>query len=493
MKRSSFIVLRHSEKIMQTILIVDDDKSIRYSLKRMLEGNFSILTAQNGEEALNQVKKNLPDLVIMDIKMPGRNGMDVLKEIKTIDPKSLVIMMTAYGTTETAIEAMKYGAFDYILKPFPIPQMKGLVEKAISLRKMMKEEVTYSPIEAGEGDGEQIIGSSSKMQEIYKMVGQVAPSDVTVLLRGESGTGKELLARAIYHHSLRSNQPFLPVNCAAIPDTLLESELFGHEKGAFTGASSRRIGKLEQCQGGTIFLDEIGDMSLSTQAKLLRILQERTFERLGGMETIKVDIRIIVATNKDLEEAISNGRFREDLYYRLNVVSINIPPLRERKEDIPELVSYFIRRFNRELKKRIVGITPAAMEKITSHGWPGNVRQLENVLKRAMVLCQGEWILDEQLLLEKGWGRRETEEDLSKRSLEDLLDIFFEELSKGQVALQNMDMISILERGLILRALQKTKGNQVRAAQLLGINRSTLRGKMERYHIKKEVLVSEEQ
>jgi nitrogen regulation protein NR(I) len=478
---------------MQTILIVDDDKSIRYSLKRMLEGNFSILTAQNGEEALNQAKKNLPDLVIMDIKMPGRNGIDILREIKTIDPKSLVIMMTAYGTTETAIEAMKYGAFDYILKPFPIPQMRDLVEKAISLRKMMKEEVNYSTTEGSEADGEQIIGSSSKMQEIYKMVGQVAPSDITVLLRGESGTGKELLARAIYHHSLRSNQPLLPVNCAAIPDTLLESELFGHEKGAFTGASSRRIGKLEQCQGGTIFLDEIGDMSLSTQAKLLRIIQERTFERLGGMDTIKVDVRIIVATNKDLEEAISNGRFREDLYYRLNVVSMNIPPLRERKEDIPELVSYFIRKFNRELKKGIVGITPTAMKKITSYGWPGNVRQLENVLKRGMVLCQGEWILEDHLLLEKGWGRRETEEVLSKRPVEDLLDVLFEELSKGSVASQNLDMISILERGLILRALQKTKGNQVQAAQLLGINRSTLRSKMERYHIKKEVLVSEEE
>ena len=234
-------------------------------------------------------------------------------------------------------------------------------------------------------------------------------------------------------------------------------------------------------------------MSLSTQAKLLRILQERTFERLGGMEIIKVDIRFIVATNKDLEQAISNGRFREDLYYRLNVVSINIPPLRERREDIPELVSYFIKKFNRELKKGIVGITPTAMEKIASHGWPGNVRQLENVLKRAMVLCQGEWILEDQLLLEKGWERRETEEDLSKKPIEDLLGILFEELSKGSVASQEMDMISILERGLILRALQKTKGNQIQAAQLLGINRSTLRSKMERYHIKKEVLVSEEE
>jgi len=485
---------------MQTILVVDDDKSIRYSLKRMMEKDFSILTAQNGEEALSRFSEHPPDLVIMDIKMPGRNGIEVLKEIKSIDPKSLVIIMTAYGTTETAIEAMKHGAFDYILKPFSIPKMKGLIEKALLLRKLMKEEVTYDAIKVSEeGEGERIIGSSPKMQEIYKMVGQVAQSDVTVLLRGESGTGKELLARAIYQHSLRSNQPFLPVNCAAIPDTLLESELFGHEKGAFTGATSRRIGKLEQCQGGTIFLDEIGDMSLSTQAKLLRVLQERRFERLGGMETIKVDIRLIVATNKDLEEAISSSKFREDLYYRLNVVSIKIPPLRERKGDIPELASYFIKRFNRELKKGIAGITPSAMEKITSYGWPGNVRQLENLLKRAMVLCQGEWILEDQLHFEPGWEPSCPEVlegypiKAGKKSIEDLLDILFEELVKGTISSQALDLISTIERGLILRALQKTKGNQLQAALLLGINRSTLRGKMERYHIKKEVLVSEKE
>ncbi len=479
---------------MQTILIVDDEKSIRYSLKRMMEGKYSILTAQNGKEALEQVKEGSPDLIIMDIKMPGRNGIDVLREIKSIDPKSLVIIMTAYGTTETAIEAMKYGAFDYILKPFPIPQMKGLVEKALSLRRMMKQEVIYASPEGEEIDeGERIIGASPKMQEIYKIVGQIAPSDVTVLLRGESGTGKELFARAIYQHSSRSNLPFLPVNCAAIPDTLLESELFGHEKGSFTGATSRRVGKLEQCQGGTIFLDEIGDMSLSTQAKLLRVLQEKSFERLGGTETIKVDIRLIVATNKDLEEAIGNGKFREDLYYRLNVVSIMIPPLKERKEDIPGLVSYFLKKFNRELKKEIVGITPSAMAKIASYGWPGNVRQLENVLKRAMVLCQGEWILEDQLLFEKGWERREAEEEPRKKNIEDLLDALFEEFSTAAVTSQDLDMISSLERGLIHRALQKTRGNQLKAAALLGINRSTLRGKMERYNIKKEVLISEEE
>lgn len=477
---------------MQTILIVDDDKSIRYSLKRMLEENFSVITAQNGEEALQQLSVSSPDLIIMDIKMPGRSGIDILKEIKTIDPKSLVILMTAYGTTETAIEAMKYGAFDYILKPFPIPQMRELVQRAMALRKLMKEEVSYALEPDQQKEEEHIVGSSPKMQEIYKLIGQVAPSDVTVLLRGESGTGKELIARAIYQHSLRSHQLFLPVNCAAIPDTLLESELFGHEKGAFTGAISRRIGKFEQGHGGTIFLDEIGDMSLSTQAKLLRVLQEKCFERLGGRETIRVDIRLIVATHKDLEEAIEKGEFREDLYYRLNVVSIKIPPLRERKEDLPGLVSYFLKKFNRELKKKIVGITPEAMGKITSYGWPGNVRQLENVLKRAMLFCQGEWILDDQLLLEVE-EKRDLGEGRLNRTFEDLLDSLFEELIRTPSAREDFDPISAIEKGMILRALRKTKGNQVQAASLLGINRSTLRGKMDRYHIKKEILVSEEE
>ncbi len=477
---------------MNKILIVDDDKSIRYSLKRILEGDYDVLEAQNGQEALIQLKGNIPDLIIMDIKMPGQSGIDVLKEIKSIDPKALIIIMTAYGTSDTAIEAMKYGAFDYILKPFTSSQIKELVEKSLSLKRLMSQGVSYSTLPEEIGEEEQIVGSSPKMQEIYKMIGQVAPSEVTVLLRGESGTGKELLARAIYHHSLRSNQPFLPVNCAAIPDTLLESELFGHEKGAFTGAVSRRIGKLEQCHGGTIFLDEVGDMSLSTQAKLLRVLQDKSFERLGGGETIKVDIRFIVATNKDLEEAISIGRFREDLYYRLNVVTIQIPPLRERKEDIPQLVSYFLKRFNKEMKKKILGITPPAMDKINSYDWPGNVRQLENILKRAIILCQGDWILDDQIFLEKD-ERIETKERWGIERIENLLDSLFEEFLKNHMTYRDLDMISTFEKGLIIRALQKTKGNQVQAAQLLGINRSTLRGKMERYRIKKEVSVSEEE
>lgn len=475
-----------------SILIIDDDKSIRYSLRRIFEEDYNILTASNGEEGLSLFSHNPVDLIIMDIKMPERSGMEILKDIKEIDPKSLVILMTAYGTTETAIEAMKYGAFDYILKPFSIQRLKELVEKAIAIRKMMKEKVPYKLGEAEEKTEERIVGSSAKMQEIYKIIGQVAPSEVTVLLRGESGTGKELVARAIYHHSLRSNKPFLPVNCAAIPDTLLESELFGHEKGAFSGAISRRIGKLEQCNGGTIFLDEIGDMSLSIQAKILRVIQDKSFERLGGRETIRVDVRFIAATNKNLEEAILKGLFREDLYYRLNVVSIRIPPLRERREDIPELVSYFISRFNRELNKDILGITPEAIDRINKYSWPGNVRQLENVIKRAMILCQGQWILEEQILFEE-----EEKEDLGKRfekrTFEELIDSLFEEFLNIHSSQRGVDIFSTLEKELIIRALQKTNGNQVQAAKILGINRNTLRGKIEKYHIKKDVLIVDQQ
>lgn len=475
---------------MQSILIVDDDKSIRYSLKRIFEEHYLVLTAQNGEEALALFQQNSPDLIIMDIRMPGQSGIELLKEMRSRDPKSLAILMTAYGTTETAIEAMKWGAFDYILKPFSIPKMKELVEKALSLRRMMKEEIPYTLEGEQDAGKERIVGSSPKMQEIYKLIGQIAPSDVTVLLRGESGTGKELIARAIYHHSLRSSRPFLPVNCAAIPDTLLESELFGHERGAFTGAIFRRIGKLEQCHGGTLFLDEIGDMSLSTQAKILRVLQEKKFERLGGKETIQVDVRFIVATNKNLEEAIAKGTFREDLYYRLNVVSLHIPPLRERKEDIPALIDYFINRFNLEFKKKILGMTPEAVKKMVSYHWPGNVRQLENVIKRAVVLCHGEWILEDQILLELKEERREVGEEVKKKTFEDLLNSLFEELLRASSLHKDLDLISLLEKEIIVRALQKTNGNQVQAAKLLGINRNTLRSKMERYRLKKEVLIS---
>jgi DNA-binding NtrC family response regulator len=372
------------------VLIVDDDPSMRYSLTRMLEGQgLQVTLAKNGAEAINQFFAVSPDLVVMDIKMPGQSGLDVLRQIKEKDPKALVILMTAFGTTETAIEAMKFGAFDYILKPFDIPKMRTLVEQALEVSWMMKRMVSYPDRPEGEIAAESIVGSSRAMQEIYKLIGQVAPTDVTVLLRGESGTGKEMVARAIYHHSRRAEKPFLPVNCAAIPETLLESELFGHEKGSFTGALTRRIGKFEQCHGGTLFLDEIGDMTPATQAKILRVLQDRQFERLGGAERIHVDVRLIVATNKDLEKGMREGGFRQDLYYRLQVVTLHLPPLRERKEDIPELVRYFLHKFSPAINPNVQEISPQTLERLVRHRWTGNVRELENAVKRALVQPRG--------------------------------------------------------------------------------------------------------
>lgn len=476
---------------METILVVDDDKNIRYALKRMFEDKgLGVITAKNGKEALDILDKEIPDLVVMDIMMPGMNGLQVLKEMRENYPKLLVIIMTAFGTTDTAIEAMRLGAYEYILKPFDVQKMWELVEKALSISRTMKTQVSYKPFEEESPVSEVIVGRSPKMQEVYKMIGRIAESDVTVLLRGDSGTGKELIARAIYQYSKRNDKPFIPVNCAAIPDTLLESELFGHEKGAFTGADSRRIGKFEQCNGGTIFLDEIGDMSLLTQAKILRVLQEKEIQRVGGTERIKVDIRLIVATNKDLEKAIAEGRFREDLYYRLNVVTINLPPLREKKEDIPRLVQYFIRRFNLELKKDIKSPTQEALAKLEGYSWPGNVRELENIIKRAVVECKGDYIMPGELHLDyKAEKARlsELQNDVEER-LEYLLEQVFNEvtrLPKGK----GFSVTSIIEKSLITRALKITGGNQVQAAGLLGINRNTLRSKIQQYKIKKTVKI----
>jgi len=476
------------------VLIVDDDSSMRYSLNRMLEGQGLLVSlAKNGAEALERFLAENPDLVVMDIKMPGQSGLDVLKQIKERDAKALVILMTAFGTTETAIEAMKFGAFDYILKPFDIPQMRSLVERALEVSRMMKKMVSYPDRPEGEVAGEAIVGSSPAMQEIYKMIGQVAPTGVTALLRGESGTGKELVARAIYHHSSRADKPFLPVNCAAIPETLLESELFGHEKGAFTGALTRRIGKFEQCNGGTLFLDEIGDMTPATQAKILRVLQDQQFERLGGSERITTDVRLIVATNKDLEKAIREGSFRQDLYYRLKVVTLHLPPLRERPEDIPELVRYFLQRFGPQINRNVKDIAPRALEKLMRYRWPGNVRELENVVQRALVIAKGNTLLPEDFFLEglepditgpKG------QMDFEER-LQGLMEPVFRELAQHSKRSHDPDVMSAVEKILIKRALQETKGNQVQAAILLGISRNTLRSKIERYRIKKDVAIIE--
>lgn len=469
-----------------SILIVDDDSSIRYSLTRMFSNKgLRVFSAKNSKEALQFIEKQKPTLIFVDVKMPGMDGLGLLKEMKRLDPRSIAIVMTAFGTTETAIEAMKLGAFDYILKPFDIPKMWELIEKALQVSKLMERVVYDFQDNVEDLPAESIIGTSPRMQEVYKIIGQVAQSNLPVLLLGESGTGKELVARAIYHHSKRRTNPFLPVNCAAIPETLLESELFGYERGAFTGAETRRIGKFEQCNGGTLFLDEIGDITLAIQAKLLRVLQEGLFQRLGGLENIKVDVRIIAATNKDLECAIAQGKFRKDLFYRLNVVPIILPRLKDRKEDIPVLIKYFIKRFNRELNKNIIDLTEEAMEKVFSYSWPGNVRELENSLKRAMVICKGSLIMPEEIAISQEALPKEEKLSLdSKMRLTRLVDQIYEEIVNLQKLESDLDMMSIIEKVLITKALQETRGNQVQAAQILGMNRNTLRYKLERYNLR---------
>ena len=341
---------------MSKLLLIDDEADVQYSFRRIFDSpEVELSTASSGEEGLALIPKLKPDLVLMDIRMGGINGLETLRRIRQLDTKLLVILMTAYGTTATAIEAMKLGAYDYLLKPFDVPKLKEIVANALKAARDMKQVVSYQPLLESEDYELGIVGRSEAMQQVFKLLGQVAASDATTLVTGESGTGKELVARAIYHHSHRAAQPFLAVNCAAIPEQLLESELFGHERGAFTGATVQRIGKFEQCHKGTIFLDEIGDMTPPTQTKILRVLQSGTFERVGGNQMIKVDVRVVAATNKPLEQAVAARQFREDLFYRLNVVRIHIPPLRERREDIPLLVNYFLKTIARDQSRAAQG------------------------------------------------------------------------------------------------------------------------------------------
>ncbi|MBI5196324.1 MAG: sigma-54-dependent Fis family transcriptional regulator [Nitrospirae bacterium] len=456
---------------MEKILVVDDEKGVCYSFKRILGSHgYDVITALSGHEAVEKAGNEHPNLVIMDVTMPDIGGLETLKRLKSHNPNLTVIIMTAYSTSEKAITAMKYGAYDFITKPVDNAQLISLVEKAIAAGKMTIP-VTF---EGTAQEGERIIGKSPGMLAIYKKIGQIAESDVTVLLRGETGTGKELIARAIYHDSKRINKPFLPVNCAAIPETLLESELFGYEKGAFTGAENRKIGKFEQCDRGTMFLDEIGDMPLSLQSKLLRVLQDGCLQRLGGKELIKTDVRIIAATNKNLESLINIGKFRDDLYWRLNVVSISIPPLRERKEDIEELVQYFIRKYNKELGKDVKGMSPELLKEFKGYYWHGNVRELQSIVQHCMLLCQKdviasedcEWLSQIKLSGEKAVDIEKT-----------LADVAGEFLLRGGMDIYK-EAVANFEHLMVKKALELTKNNQVMAAKLLGISRNTLREKL---------------
>ncbi|MEW6441980.1 MAG: sigma-54 dependent transcriptional regulator [bacterium] len=464
---------------MSSILIVDDDDQLRQSFQKLLvEEGYETHTAATGEQAVEAVRRSVPDLVIMDVRMPGMSGLEAFQAMRQIEPKLPVIIMTAFGTTETAIEATKRGAFDYVLKPFEIPDILRQIEQALEAGRFMRSRVEMDVVpESAVPDA--LIGRSDSMQQIYKAIGRVAPTDATVLIRGESGTGKELVARALYHHSLRAHKPFLVINCVAIPETLLESELFGYEKGAFTGASSRRVGKIEQANGGTVFLDEIGDMPFNIQAKILRLLQEKSIERLGGREPIPVDVRILAATNRDLEASLAEGRFREDLYYRLKVVTIELPPLRERKGDAALLSDYFLARFSREMEIDNPGVTEEAKSMIEGHPWPGNVRELANALQKALIFSRGYPIRPEDIskaVLGAGGqssGNNETADKILKQWVR-------ENLAAGARQDLFSYFIDRLTRILIGEALELTRGNRSRAAKILGISRPTLHDRMEK-------------
>ncbi|MGE0085611.1 MAG: sigma-54-dependent transcriptional regulator [Desulfococcaceae bacterium] len=472
---------------MSAILIIDDDDQLRKSFVRLLnEEEYEVRSAASGESGLEQIRESVPDLVILDMRLPGMNGMETFEAIHKMEPRLPVIIMTAFGTTETAIEATKQGAFDYILKPFDIPEMLSVITKALESGRFMRSPVKMNPA-SDRVFQEALIGRSDLMQEVYKAIGRVSPTDATVLIRGESGTGKELVARAVYQHSSRSRKPFLAINCVAIPETLLESELFGYEKGAFTGAIHRRIGKMEQAHGGTVFLDEIGDMPMSLQAKILRLIQEKSIERLGGREPIPTDVRIIAATNRNLESAISEGRFREDLYYRLKVVTIWMPPLRERMADIPLLTDYFLARFTTEENLTNPGITKSARDRLAAYDWPGNVRELSNVIRKVLIFNRGAPILPEEIvqaLSEKGQRKEE-----GKNTDDALLQFIRRELTAehGENLFDScMDRFAGI---LIKEALNISSGNRSRAAKLLGLSRPTLHSKIEKYDIRMETSV----
>ena len=448
---------------MERILVVDDEKNYLVVLSALLQGEgYEVASASSGARALALVGEEEPDLVITDMRMPAMSGLELIQRLQELAPDTPVIVMTAYGTVENAVEAMKAGAVDYITKPFENQQLLLTVSKALRLRRLMAQNrLLREELDRGRGF-EEIIGESRAMREVFAMVDKVAATRATVLITGESGTGKELIARAIHKRSPRAGEAFVAVNCTALTETLLESELFGHEKGAFTGATARRQGRFELAHQGTLFLDEVGEIPPTTQVKLLRVLQERTFERVGGNQPIKVDVRIIAATNRDLARAVAEGNFRDDLFYRLNVVRIELPPLRERKEDLPALVAHFVKKYAAEIGRQPPRVSPEAMRRIYEHSWPGNVRELENALERAVILA-GEEIRPRDLPLEVV----PTREDSGGISIPPGMGI--------------NQAVEALEIGMIKRALAEHQGVQARAAEALGISKSHLAYKIKKY------------
>jgi nitrogen regulation protein NR(I) len=476
---------------MSNILIVDDEPSVLASFQKMLAAqDHRVVTASRGETALALVEEEAPDLLVMDIRMPGMDGLAVFRRLRVSHPKLPVLIMTGFGTTGAAIEATKLGAFDYHLKPFEPADMLRSIESALESVRLMKRHVELDPDEET-ASADAIIGQSEGMQNVYKAIGRVAQTDATVLVSGGTGTGKELVARAIYQHSLRADKPLVAVNCVAIPETLLESEIFGHEKGAFTGAGARRIGKFEQASGGTILLDEIGDMPLSTQSKILRVLQERSFERVGGHNTIRVDVRVIAATNRNLERAISEGKFREDLYHRLNVFTIDIPPLRERLEDIPRLTTYFLERFAKELRIERPILSAETLETLKAHPWPGNVRELRHCIQRAMIFTRGYPIQPDDV---RRALERPTDKPSGERAIPDqdtLREAVRSYLKRRSGTSTHTQFLEVVDKLLVAEALRLTRGNQTHAAKLLGLTRPTLQAKMRKYGLRCETRIQE--
>jgi two-component system nitrogen regulation response regulator GlnG len=463
---------------MARLLVVDDEPNVLYSIKRGLQSEtLEVEVARSGREGLERVQRLRPDAVILDVRLGDLSGMEVFDRIREIDSRLPVMVITAHADTDTAIEAMKRGAFEYLLKPVDLHQLREVVQRALQLSRFRHVPAVFG--EEPDEDADRIVGRSAAMQEVYKAIGRLAPRDVTVLIVGESGTGKELVARALFHHGSRTAAPFLAINCAAIPESLLESELFGHEKGAFTGADRKRIGKFEQAHRGTLFLDEIGDMSAATQAKVLRLIQEQRFERVGGNETIQTDVRLIAASNKDLEAEAAAGRFRKDLLYRLNGFTIRVPPLRERREDVPLLIEHFLPRFARGLGRDIQSLSPEAERLLCAQDWPGNVRQLQSVLKYAIVQAPGDVITPECLPenLRSGAPPASNPPPPSEACLTGLSDFTEGLLRAGEVGIYRGICLEV-DRVVLAAVLRHVQGNQVKASELLGISRTTLRAKL---------------
>jgi len=456
------------------ILLIEDDAGVTDTLQRVLTGEgHDVVVEKRGDTGLGRASKDSFNVVITDLRLPGLGGLELVRQLHTVQPRLPIILVTAFGTTDTAIEATKLGAYDYLLKPFNIPDLITLVSKAANSNRLMSE-----PVVLGEPGVARhaLVGQSAAMQAIYKEIGRVASKPVNVLIRGETGTGKELIARALYQHSDRASAPFIAVNCAAIPETLLESELFGHERGSFTGAASRRVGRFEQADHGTLFLDEIGDMTPGTQVKLMRVLQEKCLQRLGGKETISVDVRVIAATHRDLETAIQQKQFREDLYYRLSVVVITLPPLRQRREDLPHLVHYFLRKHGPELGYSKPSVHSEAIEFLKAQTWPGNVRELENVVRKSLLLAQNFTINPDHVrtALNKNGDLAYSPAKPFSEYVDDILAA----ARRDELPDAHARVLEMAERELFTRAIQQSHGNQAKAARWLGVSRITMKAKL---------------